>query len=155
MSIFHHLIERVWDGYLTLKHHIERYPDNDSIKKDKDNWSKDYKRTVTKCNTLGEELLQKRDLINTEIITIKKDSEDLAVLKEKLLTLSELMDKYASGFRSMGGGGLGQPFRKDYLKFMSEKIHEFNDLLNTSHNLLMIINKKHRLLQKEEKELEK
>jgi len=153
MSIFHHLIERVWDGYLTLKHHLEKYPDNDAAKADK-NYRENYTQTIRKIKEIGRELEQKRELINDEVKTIGQNIEGLAVLKEKMSALSEMMEKFSDSFEMSGGGSL-ESHGEGYLKTMAGRIHEFNDLLNTSHNLLAAINKKHRLLQKEERKLEK
>ncbi len=154
MSIFHHLIETVWDGYLTLKRHLEKYPKGSDSRKSKD-YLPDYKQTQDRLRRLGKELSERKKLINDEVKTIDKNVEDLAVLKEKMSALFKLMDKFREDCAGAADGtNLGQ-YGEGYLDNMTKKIHAFNDLLNTSHNLLKVINKEHHLLQKEEKKLEK
>ncbi len=154
MSIFHHLIEEVWDGYLALKRHLEKYPKSSDSRKSKD-YLPDYRQTQSKLRLLGKELSERKKLINDEVKTIDKNVEDLAVLKEKLSALFRLMEKYGEACDSLGSGTVIAQYGEEYLDDMTKKIHAFNDLLNTSHNLLKVINKEHRLLQKEERKLEK
>lgn len=153
MSIFHHLIEEVWDVYLTLKQHLEKFPKGDS-RKSKD-YLPDYRQTQSKLGRLATKLSEKKKLINSEIKTIDKNVEDLAVLKEKMSALFKLMERFGESCASASDGtNLGQ-YGEGHFNYMTKIIHEFNDLLNTSHNLLKVINKEHRLLQKEERRLEK
>ena len=153
MSIFHHLVERVWDGYLTLKQHVEKYPKSSDLKS-KD-YMPDYGQTQSKLRQLGKELSEKKKLINSEVKTIDKNVEDLAVLKENMSELFKLMERFGENFACAADGTKLAQYGQGYLDYMTKNIHRLNDLLNTAHNLLGAINKEHRLLQKEEKRLEK
>ena len=154
MSIFHHLVERVWDGYLTLKQHVEKYSKSSDLKHGKD-YLPDYRQTQSKLRQLEKELSEKKKLINDEVKTIDKNVEDLAVLKENMSALFKLMDKFREDCRGAGDGTNLEQYGESYLDSMTKKIHAFNKLLSTCHDLLGAINKEHRLLQKEEKRLEK
>lgn len=157
MSIFRHLTERIWDGYLALKKYHEEFPERsgNALKKagrTKEHFLAETGKVSDQLKELSGNIQEKRKLIDEELVNLTKNSKNIAVLKEKLELLSQHLKDTALPITT------GIPIDQQIPGVLSEwekRIHTTNDLLAECHNLMAVVKRTSRLLRSEDRKLKR
>lgn len=155
MSIFYHLAEKIWEGLFALKEHTGKYPDLDSSKKNHDAYLRSNSETQKKLKELVTEIDHKKKLIDKELSNITQQGINIAVFKKNVEDLLARLSSIRQDYASLADGTNLWNYGKTVQEGLLNKINECSHLLTTCHNGLGVINRRHRLLKKQEKKVER